>query len=90
MAVLALLVGGGFVFQFMRKNDIEELNEEDDEEEIDLEIGSIPIAEINGNTNNTTFTPRFGVPCFNWGGLDNGHRLKGEIPVGVADTSRSL
>ena len=78
------------MFQFMRKNDIEEFNEEDDDEEIDLEIESIPIAAINGNFNSTTSTPKFGVPCFNWGGIDNGHRMKGEIPVGVADTSRSL
>ena len=79
------------MFQFMRKNDIEDLDEEEeDEEEIDLEMESVPIATVYGNTSSNTSTPKFGVPCFNWGGLDNSHRIKGEIPVGIADTSRSL
>ena len=80
------------MFQFMRKNDREELDDDDDDD--DLEIESIPIAAVNRNTNSnsttTNYIPNFGVPCFNWGGLDNGHRMKGEIPVGVADTSRPL
>ena len=71
MAVLALLIGGGFMFQFGRRNDREEFDDDDD---IDVDTDSLPIdgADDDG-------APAFGVPCFNWGGLDRGHRMKGEV-----------
>ena len=47
------------MFQFMRKNDIEDLDEEEeDEEEIDLEMESVPIATVYGNTSSNTSTQR--------------------------------
>ena len=93
MAVLALLVGGGFMLQCVRKNEIEEIGGEGEEEEVDfdfdLEMDPAPIfAAVNGgNSNNSSYIPAFGVPCFNWGGLDKGHRLKGECRVGIEDTT---
>ena len=74
MAVLALVIGGGFALQFMRKN-----KDDNDEEDLerDLEIESPPM-----NENNLTNKPSLGVPCINWGGLDNGHRMKSEISSG--------
>jgi hypothetical protein len=76
MAVLALILGGGFALQFMRKNKVDDDDEEDFED--DLEIESPPVADENNVTNR----PALGVPCINWGGLDNGHRMKSEIRSG--------
>jgi hypothetical protein len=74
MAVLALLVGGGFMFKCMKKNDKEEIDEVDEEIKFDSEIHSPP-----SSCDIYPPPPAFGVPSHNWDGCDNGHRMRGEV-----------
>jgi len=53
--------------------------DENSEDFVDFETGaSVPTV------------PKFGVPSFSWGGLDNGQRMKGKGSVGIVDTCRSF
>ncbi|MGK3759444.1 MAG: hypothetical protein ACI8RD_011761 [Bacillariaceae sp.] len=72
MAVLALVVSGGFMFQCMKKNDKEELDEVDEEIEFDSDIDSPP-------SSSHIYPPAFGTPSHNWDGCDNGHRMRGGV-----------
>ena len=74
MAVLVLIVGGGVVFQSMKKSDKEESDEVDQEIKFDSEIDS-----PHSGSDIYPLPPAFGFISHNWDGCDNGHRIRGEV-----------
>ena len=73
MAVLAFLVGGGFMVQCMRKYEREEVYEGNEENEFGLDIDSPPCSSDSVDGNNNIYQPAY------WDGCDNGLRMRGEV-----------
>ena len=83
--MVALLVGGGFLVQFLRKNNIGDEDEDEDDfddyedEDGDVEYQTSTPNETTGRGGGGASAPTLGVPCFNWSGQDNGCKMKSEI-----------
>jgi hypothetical protein len=75
MTALALVLGGALLVQFLRKTNGGD-GLDDDDDDFDLEIHTtVP----DGSSGAAAPPPKFGVPSFNWGGHDNGLKMKGEV-----------
>ena len=75
-------MGGALLVQFLRKtNGSDGLDDDDDDNDDDFDLETNAAApDGSSGAAAAVAPPKFGVPSFNWGGHDNGLKMKaGEV-----------